>query len=231
MKIQYLVLAIILFAVEANADSSTMDTGIRRALCALVMLFAFYSPAQAVMIDEVSPDAGELVSTAQDTTGTGAVLESISGTLIDLGAAAPVDDVDLYKILITDPAAFSVMVAASLSGNNDAMLHLFDSAGVQVLVDDDGSGTLLPQFNPGDLSGPAGEYFLAFNLFLTNPEDVVSNPPTLDDGWFRDPIPFQTGPYTLNLTGVSTAVPVPAAVWLFGSGLLGLVGMARRKKV
>lgn len=27
-----------------------------------------------------------------------------------------------------------------------------------------------------------------------------------------------------------TGVPVPAAVWLFGSGLLGLVGMARRKK-
>ena len=25
-------------------------------------------------------------------------------------------------------------------------------------------------------------------------------------------------------------VPVPAAVWLFGSGLLGLIGMARRKK-
>jgi hypothetical protein len=25
-------------------------------------------------------------------------------------------------------------------------------------------------------------------------------------------------------------VPVPAAFWLFGSGLLGLVGMARRKK-
>ena len=29
--------------------------------------------------------------------------------------------------------------------------------------------------------------------------------------------------------GVS-AVPIPAAVWLFGSGLLGLVGVARRKK-
>jgi hypothetical protein len=27
-----------------------------------------------------------------------------------------------------------------------------------------------------------------------------------------------------------TAVPVPPAVWLFGSGLLGLVGIARRKK-
>ncbi|MGB5717403.1 MAG: VPLPA-CTERM sorting domain-containing protein [Gammaproteobacteria bacterium] len=27
-----------------------------------------------------------------------------------------------------------------------------------------------------------------------------------------------------------TTVPIPAAVWLFGSGLLGLVGIARRKK-
>ena len=27
-----------------------------------------------------------------------------------------------------------------------------------------------------------------------------------------------------------TAVPLPAAVWLFGSGLLGLAGISRRKK-
>jgi hypothetical protein len=35
-----------------------------------------------------------------------------------------------------------------------------------------------------------------------------------------------TATYTLAPAGV---VPVPAAVWLFGSGLLGLVGVARRK--
>ena len=42
------------------------------------------------------------------------------------------------------------------------------------------------------------------------------------------------GSFNLNLNGMLdyspvNAVPVPAAVWLFGSGLLGLVGVARRK--
>jgi hypothetical protein len=29
---------------------------------------------------------------------------------------------------------------------------------------------------------------------------------------------------------LTAPVPVPAAVWLFGSGLLGLIGVARRRK-
>ena len=50
---------------------------------------------------------------------------------------------------------------------------------------------------------------------------------------------FTPGSYVSTLTNGSNvdtvtvnigAVPVPAAVWLFGSGLLGLVGMAKRKK-
>lgn len=39
--------------------------------------------------------------------------------------------------------------------------------------------------------------------------------------------------YTLSLVGTigaPAAVPVPAAVWLFGSGLVGLAGVARRRK-
>ncbi len=35
---------------------------------------------------------------------------------------------------------------------------------------------------------------------------------------------------TVSYVGQVSAVPVPAAVWLFGSGMLGLVGIARRRK-
>lgn len=40
-------------------------------------------------------------------------------------------------------------------------------------------------------------------------------------------VQFKPGGWSVTET---SAVPVPAAVWLFGSGLLGLVGVARRKK-
>jgi len=36
--------------------------------------------------------------------------------------------------------------------------------------------------------------------------------------------------YTLHLEGTISSVPVPAAAWLFGSGLISLAGFARRKK-
>jgi len=36
--------------------------------------------------------------------------------------------------------------------------------------------------------------------------------------------------YSLHLEGTISAVPVPAAIWLFGAGLLGLAGVARRRK-
>ena len=41
-------------------------------------------------------------------------------------------------------------------------------------------------------------------------------------------ITFSNGLVT-SIDAVPTLVPVPAAVWLFGSGLIGLIGIARRK--
>ncbi len=47
--------------------------------------------------------------------------------------------------------------------------------------------------------------------------EIVDTTATIDDEFFGE---FYTG---------SSPVPLPAAVWLFGSGLIGLAGIARRK--
>lgn len=92
----------------------------------------------------------------------------------------------------------------------------------------------------------AGDTYLADVLSATPYSDSLQTLPANEQG----PAPiaatinsagFLAGPFngntiffdigsgnSLHVTSVS-AVPVPAAVWLFGSGLLGLIGIARRK--
>ena len=69
---------------------------------------------------------------------------------------------------------------------------------------------------------------------------------TDNEGWFQDNYGLSNGvdlandqlssgdnlnqPYFASHLVRVSAVPVPAAVWLFGSGLIGLIGIARRKK-
>lgn len=54
------------------------------------------------------------------------------------------------------------------------------------------------------------------------------------DVWIDDfltiPVAGAQDPEQAWMWAKATVVPVPAAVWLFGSGLLGLIGVARRKK-
>ena len=55
---------------------------------------------------------------------------------------------------------------------------------------------------------------------------------TIDGAFHVAGAGFTTVAYTVHLEGhvASSAIPVPAAAWLFGSGLVGLAGVARRRK-
>ena len=85
--------------------------------------------------------------------------------------------------------------------------------------------------NWGDVSGNPGL------TTSTNVGDAIAfyqiNVSTED---FETGLVTQMGDWLLSTEGALTygapvsAVPVPAAVWLFGSGLIGLVGVARRKQ-
>ena len=74
--------------------------------------------------------------------------------------------------------------------------------------------------------------------------NVFSSPTGADQGQSGGKGPFQAAAHVQGIGGLSdqcgidepgcsgwiAPIPVPAAVWLFASGLLGLVGVARRKR-
>ena len=90
----------------------------------------------------------------------------------------------------------------------------------------------------------AYQYKLNFDLNAAQTEAFFSTSNVIVDfadevlvlcGWWNygncianvDDAPYAQVDYTYEVS----SVPVPAAVWLFGSALLGLAGVARRKKV
>ncbi len=102
----------------------------------------------------------------------------------------------------------------------DTWLQLFDTDGVTLLAENDdaqhdGPGDLvlwtLNSFINYTISNP-GTYYIAVGEYDGDADSIGSL--------------ITDGEYTLHVS----AVPIPAAVWLFGSGLLGLIGFSRRKK-
>jgi hypothetical protein len=86
------------------------------------------------------------------------------------------------------------------------------------------SNSPVPQsgVNPGEWLGIVFDLQSGFTF-----ADVISD---LTDGSLRIGMHVQDFSGGGSESFVNNPVPVPAAVWLFGSGLLGLVGVARRKR-
>jgi hypothetical protein len=81
------------------------------------------------------------------------------------------------------------------------------------------TGTLTGPNEAGTITGQALDDAGHAVLVSTDSYGVGPNWGTFDQGTYYEV-------WSVDIQ----AVPVPAAVWLFGSGLLGLVGVARRKK-
>lgn len=91
------------------------------------------------------------------------------------------------------------------------------------------SDGLVPAQHLWDVTGSTGETLAFAMATITGSRhyrvNVVMNPYTS--------IEYLPGTWTLSETGTLSyaAVPVPVALWLFASGLVGLAGMVRRRKL
>jgi len=128
---------------------------------------------------------------------------------------------------------------STLSGGT--LLAMFDDSD-QTFI---GSRLAVPVPEIVGFTGPVGgDNFIATNesadtLTLTGSDHFILGIST-DGGtsWSGDTsVDFMgANSYTVNFSDGSvleidvSVIPVPATVWLFGSGLLGLVGIARRRK-
>ncbi|TKB79241.1 MAG: hypothetical protein E8D42_07515 [Nitrospira sp.] len=84
------------------------------------------------------------------------------------------------------------------------------------------------QFVPSPVPAPPGTYF----HYRSEINLVVTGLNSFGDSFERDFLVAQVacsdGDTSCAFQRTVTPVPIPAAVWLFGSGVIGLVGLARR---
>jgi hypothetical protein len=202
------------------------------------------TPAVAAPFIEIG-DAGNLPGTANTTD----VVGPLTAILGNLSAPDPFDallDVDMFRIYISDPGAFSASTVNSPGLLvDDPQLFLFNSAGIGVFMnDDDPSGLNGAQsaLGPLPLGFLQGVYVLAIGWWDNEPvsaiDDLIFDPvlgvsPDPVAGWNNDVLQRVDSPtgYQIDLTGAlpATAVPEPATITMTALGLAGVLLRPRRQ--
>jgi hypothetical protein len=108
---------------------------------------------------------------------------------------------------------------------NETGTVLFSVSGNTMTIDL--NGTLLSETDHDTGPGPSLT-FASGSLFDFYFNKTSSSPIFFSSFLIFDDTDFMVGQWRADVS--LTAVPIPAAVWLFGSGLLGLLGIARRKQ-
>ena len=166
-----------------------------------------------------------------------------TGMIGDLSSVS--NDVDVWSFDLTAGAGMGVSISNQpLQDYND-----FDPL-IVLFMQDNGNYYPVAANDPWTFSTSfgftpwqSGTYFLTVSAFGNSPQDAFGNNQYDSQFWTDDyyglGTPFFTFEgqsftsfdYQLSFTGtVAPPVPLPAAFWLFGSGLAGLLAVSVRKK-
>lgn len=169
------------------------------------------------------------------TANAGAINDTWTGSIGDNTAAS--NDVDIWSISMTAGTQFNANI------NYTGLWNAPDVTPVMTLfMENGGNYYAVASTDPTShgtslsfLTWAAGNYFLSVSADFNQGVDAFGNFAT-DAYWQTDAGTLGTANAGFNGQSFTSfnyevsAVPVPAAVWLFGTGLIGLVGMARRRK-
>jgi hypothetical protein len=129
------------------------------------------------------------------------------------------------------------MLGAGTIGSNSILFSRSDVVSADVSFGDASwTENLLDTFNfIMSLTPAAGDTlnyaFLPITTQLTDGSIVLNFPLSITGTDIASGQSFEYGYTESTHTFSASAVPVPAAVWLFGTALIGFIGMSRRRKV
>ena len=154
------------------------------------------------------------------------------------GSISTDNDVDFWSVNLGAGNSITAQIieTGTISGDFDPVMVLINSSGQSLATAEYNNGA------PGGLhvssdtltyvASIAGTYFLAVMANQNLPFDSLSND-LADPAWFNATTldhfsgnGYGAGDYNVAVT----VVPVPAAMWLFASGLVGIAGIVRRRK-
>ncbi len=191
---------------QINRISSTLAAG-----TVAMGLFLGASTAQATSVDTDGPVATGITDLVVDGT-------TYNVTFVNTNWSAIYGDPPTFDFDGVDASA--VAVDAVNAALNDASISLVGESSTE------GAPAFMIGFGSFESVIEGEIVFWQAGVYTTDSDawigDLANNPFA---GSATDNQPLMWA----NFTEVSE-IPVPAAVWLFGSGLVGLVGMARRKK-
>ena len=214
-----------------------MKLNFKKHILPAAMLLAATVPAQASTVTfdytasfgQTSPDGPSPWATAViddgNTAGSATLTFTVAGTV---GLA---DVTEMYFNLdpLLDPTALSIV-----QGLGTVPSAVSIETGVDAFqADGDGKYDIFINMPTGGDRLEAGE---VVTFDITGIASLTANDfnfwaaPGGGNGPFLSATKWQDTGFDQQDSDWVGAVPVPAAVWLFGSGLLGLVGIARRKK-
>ena len=209
---------------------------------ALLVLFA--SGAQAAAIPLANPGFEDVDASGGDVFGAPGWTDFGGGTFTTAAIAARTGT-NSFKVFGTSGAFQSFAATAgdvftmSGFGKNSSTDPILNSSRILLQI------AFFDAFGNPAGTAAGGNPAPGFNLFDSN--DLTATTP--QDIWTEmgvgtAPAPDNTAEARFIVLGLlgsggagffddvsATVVPVPAAVWLFGSGLIGLIGIARRRRV